>query len=83
MRIDPRIAGYGAAAAQAGRPSGTTTFRLSSERAVSTAGARSAAPLQTLDAILMLQGDDDQGGRERKRRAGPPRPRTCSTRSTG
>ena len=68
MRIDPRQPGSVLPSLPPpARPAGHETFRLAGERAKGTAAARSSAPLATLDAILMLQGEE-QGG-ERKRRS--------------
>lgn len=67
MRIDARPAGPLAGAA---RPTGRAragSFSLgAAERGREAAGARGAAPLATLDTILMLQGEEDP--RERRRR---------------
>ncbi|WP_375459164.1 flagellar assembly protein FliX [uncultured Enterovirga sp.] len=68
MRIDPRWAGPASAgAAKAGQSTGRPTFRVASEGSGGATQARAAAPLATLDAILMLQGGDDS--RERRRRS--------------
>lgn len=68
MRIDPRFAATAtAAAAQASRPTGTTRFSLSTASGRETTRAGAAAPLATLDAILMLQQEEDDP-RERRRR---------------
>jgi hypothetical protein len=69
MRIDARPAGPLAGTAPAiGRPRSGAAFSLAEAgrgREATKAGA--AAPLATLDAILMLQGEDDP--RERRRRS--------------
>ena len=66
MRIDPRFAATTtAAAAQASRPAGSTKFSLGATSSREAARANAAAPLATLDAILMLQEEDP---RERRRR---------------
>jgi hypothetical protein len=65
MRIDARYpAGFVASAGQATPPAGGR-FALGASTARDTARAGAAAPLATLDAILMLQEEDP---RERKRR---------------
>ena len=68
MRIDARYqanaAQAAASGAQAGRPAGGR-FSISAPTGREAARANAAAPLATLDAILMLQEEDP---RERKRR---------------
>lgn len=61
------VAGAGLAAAAA-RP-GSSKFALASHGPGKTGAPRSAAPLATLDAILALQGGDEEAGQERRRRS--------------
>ncbi len=68
MRIDARPAAAAMAAGpQAGRAGGPSSFRLAQESDRKTGASRSAAPLATLGAILMLQSEEDP--RERRRRS--------------
>lgn len=66
MRIDPRLAALATAAQPRARESGAPRFSLSEETIAGPRGARSAAPLATLDAILALQGEEDPGQRRRR-----------------
>lgn len=67
MRIDSRFAPAQVAAGP--RPAAGPArpgFRLAATESQSGAPARAAAPLATLDAILMLQGDDSSAERRRR-----------------
>ena len=68
MRIDPRLtAAMPLAGPSAGAAAGRPSFRLGdSARSGAPASARASAPLATLDAILMLQGEEDPGERRRR-----------------
>ena len=70
MRIDQSLTHAAGNAVAARAPAGTAgrpAFRLgATDRAENSASARSAAPLATLDAILMLQGEEDRGERRRR-----------------
>jgi len=67
MRIDPLfIANAAAATAQTSRPPATARFSLDAPTKREAARANAAAPLATLDAILMLQQEEDPAERRRR-----------------
>ena len=69
MRIESRPVGLMAPpSAGASRATAGARFALGGGASGSVSSSRSAAPLATLDAILMLQGEEE-GGRERRRRS--------------
>lgn len=71
MRIDGRFTANAAAlAGQANRPAGTAKFALGTQGSKEAARANSAAPLATLDAILMLQQEDPRDRRRRQAKRG-------------
>lgn len=72
MRIDPRFAANAVAPAahQASRPAGARFSLGASSGGRETARANAAAPLATLDAILMLQEEDPRERRRRQARRG-------------
>lgn len=66
MRIDARFIATAAPAAPLARPTGGGRFSVGAPGGRDAARSTAAAPLATLDAILMLQQEDDP--RERRRR---------------
>lgn len=67
MRIDPRfIANAAGATAQASRPAQAARFSLDVATKREATRANSSAPLATLDAILMLQQEEDPAERRRR-----------------
>lgn len=67
MRIDPRFIPQAAAsAAQASRPAPAARFSLDGTTKREAARANASAPLATLDAILMLQQEEDPAERRRR-----------------
>jgi Flp pilus assembly protein TadB len=65
MRIDAQLIAHAAAPSAASRPATTARFSLAAGTSREPARANSAAPLATLDAILMLQ-QEDPGERRRR-----------------
>jgi hypothetical protein len=68
LRIDPRTGAVAATPSQTARARSAAgpRFELATARTAPSGAAHAAAPLATLDAILMLQNEDEAGGRRRR-----------------
>lgn len=66
MRIEVRHPATAAGSGRSARAGGPGGFSVGTDRTSSASGPRSAAGLASLDAILLLQGEEDPGERRRR-----------------